>query len=268
VESAGLVHYKYDARRPDTRLYRMGYNRIYDTLEMEKNLNEVTHLLARVMEGLDLSHPLGSQDLCREIGKFLSKMTRKPGILRNAYLKKVPVFIPAFTDSEMALDLAIWHLGRTEDKTSRDWNLDQLLEKLSQFPFNPFLDLQRFTRKILSAKRLGIFTIGGGVPRNWAQQVGPFLDLLSYRFKRETPLVRYQYGVRICPEPVHWGGLSGCTYEEGISWGKFVPREEGGAYAEVLSDATIAWPILVKAVRERLDREKRGGRRHAKKKNP
>jgi deoxyhypusine synthase len=63
---------------------------------------------------------------------------------------------------------------------------------------------------------------------------------------------RFDYAVRICPEPVHWGGLSGCTYSEGVSWGKIVPRSEGGMYVEVFSDATIAWPLIVKAVMERL----------------
>jgi len=59
--------------------------------------------------------------------------------------------------------------------------------------------------------------------------------------------------VRICPEPVHWGGLSGCTYQEGVSWGKFVPPEEGGRFAEVLADATTVWPLLMKALFEELD---------------
>ncbi|MCX8064056.1 MAG: deoxyhypusine synthase family protein, partial [Candidatus Hydrogenedentes bacterium] len=63
----------------------------------------------------------------------------------------------------------------------------------------------------------------------------------------------FQYGVRICPEPVHWGGLSGCTYSEGVSWGKFVSYEEGGRYAEVLCDATVVFPLLMKAIFEELD---------------
>jgi deoxyhypusine synthase len=58
--------------------------------------------------------------------------------------------------------------------------------------------------------------------------------------------------VRICPEPDYWGGLSGCTYQEGISWGKFVPPEEGGRFAEVLSDATVVWPLLMVGLLERL----------------
>jgi deoxyhypusine synthase len=62
---------------------------------------------------------------------------------------------------------------------------------------------------------------------------------------------RFYYGVRLCPEPVHWGGLSGSTYVEGMSWGKFVPREEGGRFAEVFTDATVVLPLLLGGLFER-----------------
>jgi deoxyhypusine synthase len=39
-----------------------------------------------------------------------------------------------------------------------------------------------------------------------------------------------------------------------VSWGKFLPPNEGGRFAEVLSDATIAWPLVVRAVLERVER--------------
>ena len=120
-------------------------------------------------------------------------------------------------------------------------------------PFNPFLDLQEYARFIGSAKRLGIFTVGGGVPRNWSQQVGPYYDITNNRLGTNLKGPRFQYGVRLCPEPVHWGGLSGCTYSEGVSWGKFVSPTEGGRYAEVYADATLAWPLLMQAVFEELD---------------
>ena len=68
----------------------------------------------------------------------------------------------------------------------------------------------------------------------------------------KIPLKRYNYGLRICPEPVHWGGLSGSTYTEAVSWGKFVPPEEGGRFAEVFDDATVALPLVVGAVLDRL----------------
>jgi len=62
---------------------------------------------------------------------------------------------------------------------------------------------------------------------------------------------------------VHWGGLSGSTYTEAISWGKFVPPDEGGKFAEVFSDATVALPLVAGAVLERLgyfDRASNGKR--------
>jgi len=83
-----------------------------------------------------------------------------------------------------------------------------------------------------------------------AQQAGPFVETINMRIGANLPVPRFHYAVRICPEPVHWGGLSGCTYSEGVSWGKFVSPEEGGRFAEVHCDATIAWPILVRAVIE------------------
>jgi deoxyhypusine synthase len=48
--------------------------------------------------------------------------------------------------------------------------------------------------------------------------------------------------------------LSGCTFKEGVSWGKFVATEDGGSFAEVLCDATIAWPLLIKGVSQRLQK--------------
>ena len=94
-------------------------------------------------------------------------------------------------------------------------------------------------------------TIGGGVPRNWAQQVGPYIDVRAKRLGTTAADVRFKYGVRICPDPVHYGHLSGCTYSEGVSWGKFVPRAEGGQFAEVLLDATVGWPLIVRALLDR-----------------
>ncbi|MGY8803472.1 MAG: deoxyhypusine synthase family protein, partial [bacterium] len=82
-------------------------------------------------------------------------------------------------------------------------------------------------------------------------QVGPYLEISAERLGLDQPVRRYKYAVRICPEPVHWGGLSGCSYTEGVSWGKFVPEAEGGCFAEVFADATIAWPLIVRSVMER-----------------
>jgi deoxyhypusine synthase len=255
VEAAGMTHFKHDDRFNDAALYRRGYNRIYDTLELEKNLDRAEEIIGGILDSMDTSEPLSSEIFCRELGKWLTEQTDKPGVLQNAYLKDVPVYIPAFTDSELALDVGTW---MTKKAMANDPALD-IAAAINQvnISFNPFLDLSSYTTRALKAKRLGIFTIGGGVPRNWAQQVSPYLEILQERCDRSLSLKKFHYGVRICPEPANWGGLSGCTYSEGVSWGKFVAPEDGGRFAEVLCDATVAWPFLVKAVKQRLDKKKK-----------
>ncbi len=253
VEAAGMVHFKYDDRFDDATLYHRGYNRVYDTLELEKNLDRTERIIGGILDKMDTSEVLSSERFCRELGAWLAENTDKPGVLRNAYLKGVPVYIPAFTDSELALDVATW-MAKEAMASEPEIDLLDALNRVS-IPFNPFLDLSSYTQWVLEAKRLGIFTIGGGVPRNWGQQVSPYLEILQERCERSLPLKKFHYGVRICPEPAHWGGLSGCTYSEGVSWGKFVAPEDGGRFAEVLCDATVAWPLLVKAVKQRVDKQ-------------
>ncbi len=255
TESIGLVHYKHNPTDSDEALYEKGYNRIYDTLEMESNLNDVERLVRSVLRD---SHPDGetwsSARLCRALGERLSEMADGPGILRSAFERNVPVFIPAFTDSEIGLDVSTWAMSEFIAAHGGDANALSQNDLLQTVPsFNPFLDLQEYARLMGDAKTLGIMTIGGGVPRNWAQQVAPYYEIANFRLGTQWKEPRFQYGVRICPEPVHWGGLSGCTYSEGVSWGKFLSPQNGGRFAEVYADATVVLPLLMKAVFEELD---------------
>jgi len=247
-EAVGLVHYRHDPRMSDEELFDKGYNRVYDTLEMEANLNYVEEFTARALDALGNEADLSSEIICRKLGALLADDAEGSGVLRSAYLKGVPVYVPAFTDSELGLDLSTWAMKRAQAA-----GVKEPLGLFSALPrFNPYLDLNSFARFAMSARRLGIFTIGGGVPRNWAQEVSPYIDIANHRLGLSLKPPRYQYAVRICPEPTHWGGLSGCTYSEGVSWGKFVPETEGGRYAEVYADATVAWPLLIKGVLEEL----------------
>lgn len=257
TESIGLVHYRYDPSQNDTRLFEKGYNRIYDTLEMEANLNDVERFVFGVMQETEPEEGVwSSARICRALGRKLSELDQGPGILRSAWEQGVPVFIPAFTDSEMGLDVSTWAMRKALAESTADFGQLKHEEVFQAAPaFNPFADLQEYARFIEDSARTGILTIGGGVPRNWAQQVGPYIDITNQRLGTKLAPSRFRYGVRICPEPVHWGGLSGCTYSEGVSWGKFVPPAEGGRYAEVYADATLVWPLLMKAVFEELDAE-------------
>ncbi len=238
VEGAGMLHFKHRPNMNDESLYDRGYNRVYDTIELEQNLDDTEELLRAALDSHDASETLSSRRIMEILGEHLTEMTEGRAILKSAVARGVPIYVPAFTDSELGLDVAI--LNRLREREGRQ-----------RFAFDPFLDLDDFAERVAQQQTLGIFTIGGGVPRNWAQQVAPYLDILNLRLGRKDEVKRYRYAVRICPEPVHWGGLSGCSYTEGVSWGKFVPESEGGRHVEVFADATIAWPIVVRAVLER-----------------
>jgi len=239
VEATGRSHFRYDPRVSDVELYEAGYNRVYDTLEPERNLDDVEAVVFDVLKRWDPKQIVCSWKLNQAIGKYLVKHAAGRGILKSAYQKKVPVFVPAFTDSELGLDFALTNRIRARDRHPR-------------LRYDPFEDLDHFAETLLAQKRLGLFTIGGGVPRNWAQQFGPYVELRNRRAGENVPLKRYHYGVRICPEPVYWGGLSGSPYTEAVSWGKFVPSEEGGRFAEVFLDATVGLPLIAGAVLQRL----------------
>src|SRR5258708_16149456 len=136
----------------------------------------------------------------------------------------VQVFVPAFTDSEMGLDTAL--NNRLRESTGR-----------YKIRYDPFEDLEHFAATLLRQKKLGIFTIGGGGPRNWSQQFGPFCELRHPRLGENVPLKRYHYWLRICPQPVYWGGLSSTPSSDAPSSAHFVPPAHGAKFPEVFAHA-------------------------------
>jgi deoxyhypusine synthase len=240
VEATGRSHFRYDpSKMDDQELFQAGYNRVYDSLEPEVNLDYVEEVVDAIFDKWDASEVVCSWKVHRRIGEYLKEKAPGRGILKSAFEHNVPVFVPAFSDSELGIDFALHKLARQRDKRP-------LLR------FDPFEDFEKFADTMLATKKMGIFTVGGGVPRNWSQQFGVYGELLARRGYKDIPLKRYAYGVRICPEPAHWGGLSGSTYTEAVSWGKFVPAEKGGRLAEVFDDATVALPLIVGAVLQRI----------------
>lgn len=242
IQGIGCKHYKVSNDYDPVKLFLQGANIILDTIEFESNLDKAEEFVKSASLNSDAKRVWSSWEICRTLGELIDRSISYPAwsLFKTAWQKNVPIFIPAFTDSELALDLAT-----------------QCEESGKMFNFNPFKDLAYYKSLVLDAhrigKRFGIFTLGGGVPRNWAQQVMPFLDILKNRLGDEYGAVeKFQYGVRICTAPESEGGLSGCSYKEGVTWGKFKSLEEGGQVAEVIGDVTSHLPFLFKGVLERI----------------
>ncbi len=242
IEQSGHTHFRRNPQWSDEKLFQAGYCRVYDTYELESNLDHAAEIIETVLAEIPPNEPIGTYELNRRLGEYVRQNVEGQGILQSAAAHNVPVYVPAFSDSELGLDVFVHNKLRA----GRQHGPIQL---------DPLADVNHYYELVSRAERVGVFTIGGGVPRNWAQQVGPLGEFLTRRTNgAHGKYMRFRYGVRICPEPVHWGGLSGCTYSEGVSWGKFISPQDGGRFAEVYADATTVWPLLLRGVLERLGR--------------
>lgn len=215
--------------------------------DRQRNSHDVEEVISEILESWDHNDVLCSYKLNHAIGSHLAKRSKdQRGILKSAYEKGVPVFVPAFTDSELGLDVAL--NIRLRESTGRH-----------KLRFDPFEDLEHFAATLLRQTRIGVFTIGGGVPADWSQQFIPFLELRRRRLGENLPMKKYHYCVNICPEPI-------LGHESSISPNgdtKLVCANEGGKFAEVFVDATVAIPLMVAALLERLGKNRNGATKSA-----
>jgi deoxyhypusine synthase len=160
----------------------------------------------------------------RKIGENLKQRC----LLSVSAKHNIPIFVPAFSDSELALNLIKF--------SKREGYV---------FNFDILADVLKFADIIRKSEEFGTFIIGGGTPRNWAQQIFPLLDQLD-----SIETMGYNYSVRITSAVEYDGGLSGCTISESKSWGKYSLESK---YITVWCDATIALPILITGLFQRLN---------------
>ncbi len=191
------------------------YIKFYETLEAEDQI-------IQKMFGGDLpDKSFTTAEFCNLMGKMSKENAKYPekSFIVTAYEFDVPVYISAIKDSSLALNLAV---HRLRDKT---YNLDFVREIIEQAAI------------LYDSKKSGILELGGGVPKNTAQQTGPLLDQILRRNDGGQ-----DYIIQITDARPDTGGLSGATLQEGKSWGKVQDAHHG--MITVYADATIAFPIL------------------------
>jgi deoxyhypusine synthase len=234
-ESFGYRHYVGSEEGDDDALRSHRVVRVYDALMDDHEINQVIHLLSKVPRKLR-ERVVSSRQYLEALG---SRITDEGSIVRAASQYGVPVFVPALSDSSIGIGLTFLHARK---KASSDGLIiDQIRDsyEIAQL------------KKIASST--GAIYIGGGVPKNYIQQLGPVNELL---FQKESG---HRYAFQITTDDPKWGGLSGCTFEEAKSWGKI---ERESSYAAVYMDATIALPLLVGALLQEGKIYRKRRRRH------
>lgn len=220
IEAFGGAHYRGSAAANDVELHRQQIDRIYDVFLHESEFKKYDEHFFGILEDIP-SEQMSIREFLYELGRRIEDPN---SILRAAADEGIPVFCPAIEDSSIGLDAWVF-------KQAYDLNVDA------------FADLNEFLTIVRSAKRNGAMLLGGGTPKNFILQAMVMVKRGGYDYTVQVTMDR--------PEP---GGLSGATLEEAKSWGKV----KGQARAvQVIGDASVIFPVMVAAVRERLAKSKR-----------
>ncbi|MEK6704202.1 MAG: deoxyhypusine synthase [Bdellovibrionota bacterium] len=217
-EGLGFKHYIGSPALDDNNLREIAIDRIYDTLIDEDQLRICDETICKVADELP-SRPFSSREFIREMGAYLDRNAKnQDSVVLTAYKKNVPIFVPAFSDCSAGFGLVMHQTRKPESHVTID----------------SIRDFRELTELKVSSKETGLIMIGGGVPKNFAQDTVVAAELLGH----ESPM--HKYAVQITVADERDGALSGSTLREASSWGKVSTSYEQMVYSE----ATIAFPLL------------------------
>ena len=224
--------YKGTHQIDDVTLYKHGVVRIYDILLTADTLLNTDRWTQKVL--LDKKSPRGaisSSEFHHYLGQRLLKDAPNPevSILAQAAKYNIPVYTSSPGDSTYGMDLAIYNKA-LHRKLERQGAIDLHID--------PNLDVKETAAIVLAAKENGAILLGGGSPKNFYMQTQPFLWECVGVEKGG-----HDYFIQITMDSPQWGGLSGATPQEAVSWGKINPDELKNTVV-VYSDITLAVPIL------------------------
>jgi deoxyhypusine synthase len=217
-EALGFRHYRGSPAVDDKRLRELYIDRIYDTFIDEEQLQVCDNTVKEIADGLE-PRPYSSREFIREMGKYLMSRGQKlDSLVRVAYERDVPIFCPAFSDSSAGFGLVKHQVENPDSHVSIDSVKD----------FRELTEIK--TRSPVS----GLFMIGGGAPKNFAQDTVVCAEVLG------RPTEMHKYAVQITVADVRDGACSGSTLKEACSWGKVDTGHEQMVFAE----ATAVVPLI------------------------
>jgi len=222
-EGLGYKHYiaaeRFKAGLDDDKLRDLHIDRIYDTLIDEDELricDDTTKIIADSLPPRAYS----SREFIREMGAYLAEHGKtKDSIVLAAYEEDLPIFCPAFSDCSAGFGLvAHQHARGDQPKVAID----------------SVKDFYELTQLKIANPTTGIFMLGGGVPKNFTQDIVVAAEILE----NDAPM--HKYAVQVTVADVRDGALSSSTLKEASSWGKVDTAFE----QMVFSEATMAVPLI------------------------
>jgi deoxyhypusine synthase len=241
VDAMGLGYWQGSHQVDDQQLLKDDVNRYYDVYGKETDYREMELLLTDFLMTVKKDYPYTSAELLYLLGNYLNKKGVK-SIVAAAAAKKVPVFCPAIADSAYGETFLM----------AKNQGHPIVLDSVKEF--DQFVSIGEKTKEV------GVVYIGGGVPKDFTQLLA--ISVSPKTMDEGVPgrkghlrkgikeyYYPHRYAIQITTDSPQWGGLSGCTLEEAISWGKI---DIEGKRAVCYCDATIALPLITHALNERV----------------
>jgi deoxyhypusine synthase len=219
-EALGFRHYAGSPFADDRALRELAIDRIYDTYIDEEELRVCDMTIAKVAETLP-PRAYSSREFINAMGAYLDRegLQAQRSVVYAAYKRGVPIFVPAFSDCSAGFGL-VYHQWHRKD---------------GHITIDSVRDFRELTEIKMAVKDTGIVMVGGGVPKNFTQDVVVATDILG----EEKPM--HKYAVQLTVADERDGALSGSTLKEASSWGKVDVEFEQMVFGE----ATLTFPLLV-----------------------
>lgn len=217
-EALGFFHYQGSPSADDRQLRDLAIDRIYDTLIDEDELRICDHTIFEIANQLKPG-AYSSREFINVMAEYLIANNKgEDSIIRVAYEQQVPIFVPAFSDCSAGFGLVM----HQEKHPDRHVQIDSVK------------DFRELTQIKIHTKETGLLMMGGGVPKNFAQDIVVAAEML----KENVPM--HKYAVQVTVADARDGALSGSTLQEACSWGKVDMTYEQMVFCE----ATIALPLI------------------------
>ena len=221
-EALGFKHYQAQEAVDDRDLRALYIDRIYDTYIDEEELQACDEAIYEIANALE-PRPYSSREFIQAMGRWLADgNAKKPdSLIQRAYEEDVPIFCPAFTDSSAGFGLVKHQVERM--KAGKPY-----------LTIDSIADFRELTDIKLKAGTTGLFMVGGGVPKNFAQDTVVCAEILGHEAEM------HKYAVQITVADVRDGACSSSTLKEACSWGKVDVTYEQMVFAE----ATTVVPLI------------------------